>query len=106
MVRAAYANREKRAHPRRALHPPVAFSISGGPRVDAYCRDISLGGAFLETALVPLFASEVTLYICLADTTFEAPATVRWTGPGGMGVQFGRLGARETNALVDFLASH
>ena len=106
MVRAAYANREKRAHPRQDIHPPVAFSIGDGPKIEAYCRDISLGGAFFETACVPLFASEITIYVSLPSCAFEAPATVRWTGPTGMGLQFGRLGARETNALVALLSSH
>ncbi len=33
------------------------------------------------------------------------PATVRWATPLGFGLQFGRLGARETRALLLVLAS-
>jgi hypothetical protein len=98
--------REKRKHPRKQLHPPVRIELPAGASAAARCRDISLGGAYLETEAVLPFGAEVTLAFELPDLDTEAriPAIVRWTKPGGMGVQFGAMGARETHGLVTLLA--
>ncbi|EYF08651.1 Hypothetical protein CAP_2511 [Chondromyces apiculatus DSM 436] len=74
--------------------------------MEANCRDISLGGMFVETTTQVPFGATVTLYLPLPgmhNTTIKA--TVRWTKPDGMGVQFGVMGARETHALMLFLGS-
>ncbi len=40
----------ERKYPRKAVEAAVAFQTGDGPRVDARCRDVSLGGMFIETA--------------------------------------------------------
>lgn len=99
--------RDHRQHPRKSVQSVVAFQLDGGPRVEANCRDISLGGMFIETSLAAPFGAPVTLYILLPGMRQEIPirATVRWTKPEGMGVQFGVMGARETHALTQLLSS-
>ena len=96
---------ESRQHPRKELHPPVAFQLAGGPRVDATCHDISLGGLFIETNQPAPFGSEITVYLTLPGLKTEVvvKSRVRWTKPTGMGVQFGMMGARETHALTEML---
>ncbi len=98
--------REQRQHPRKALHPRVSVRTPQGDVV-ARCADISLGGAFIETEAEVTFGSQV-------DLVFEFPVVqgdcvitgvVRWTKPGGFGVQFATMGARETHGLVALLSA-
>ena len=96
---------ENRQHPRKELHPPVAFQVGDGPRIDAVCHDISLGGMFIETSEPARFGQKVRVMLTLPGMKSETvvEATVRWTKPSGMGVQFGVMGARETHALTQLL---
>jgi type IV pilus assembly protein PilZ len=84
----------------------VKIRLRTGEWVEARCGDISLGGAFLETPHALSFGSSVELAFELPDLDHDAivPAVVRWTKPGGMGVQFCAMGARETHGLVTLLA--
>jgi type IV pilus assembly protein PilZ len=83
----------------------VAFQIGDGPRVNAVCHDISLGGMFIETDQPGRFGEAIRVLLTLPGLKSEAvvQATVRWTKPTGMGVQFGVMGARETHALTQLL---
>lgn len=103
MVRAAYAYREQRKHPRKALHPKTSFALDGGPRIEATCRDMSLGGAFLEASAVGLFGKDVTVWFEIDGHEIAIRSTVRWTSHDGFGIQFGSVGAVETSLLVAFL---
>jgi len=96
---------ENRQHPRKELHPPVAFQVGDGPRIGAVCHDISLGGMFIETSEPARFGQKVRVMLTLPGMKSETvvEATVRWTKPSGMGVQFGVMGARETHALTQLL---
>ena len=96
---------ESRKHPRKEVHPPVAFQVGDGPRLDAVCHDLSLGGMFIETAQPARFGEELRVFLTLPGLKQEAMvrAIVRWTTPSGMGVQFGVMGARETFALTQLL---
>lgn len=98
---------EHRRHPRKPLHPDIAFQVGDGPRVEASCLDVSLGGMFIETATPAPFNAAITVFMKLPGLKQEAriAATVRWTKPGGMGVQFGVMGARDTHALTELLSS-
>jgi type IV pilus assembly protein PilZ len=99
---------EHRQHPRKSLVCPVAFQVGTAPRVDASCRDISLGGMFIETEQPAPYGAEVVIHISLPGLREEATirSTVRWTKRGaGMGVQFGVMGARETHALIELIQS-
>jgi hypothetical protein len=71
---------EKRRHPRRPLHPPIAFKTDTGARVDAICGDISIGGAFIQTENAAPFGAELTVFMYLPELNGEMQvrATVRW----------------------------
>ncbi len=66
-------------------------------------RDISLGGMFIITDAAVPFGTHVTVRFTLptAPTQLTLPAVVRWSGIGGMGVQFGSLGVRETHHITE-----
>jgi type IV pilus assembly protein PilZ len=99
--------RDHRQHPRKSVQAPVAFKLDDGPLIEATCRDLSLGGMFVETLAPAPFGATVTVYLPLPGLRHEATirATVRWTKPNGMGIQFGVMGARETHALMQLLGS-
>lgn len=97
---------EKRKHPRKPINPAMAFESAPGERIEATCADISLGGAFIETAKPAAFGSNITVFLRLPGVEQEiaVKSTVRWTKSDGMGVQFGVMGARETHALVTLIS--
>ena len=96
---------ESRQHPRKVIANEVAFQIGGGPRIEARCRDVSLGGMFIETASPLPYGTPLRVFASLPDMPGEAviEAIVRWAKPDGMGVQFGSMGARETHGLTVLL---
>lgn len=96
---------EKRRHPRKEVRVPVAFQLGDGRRVEAVSRDMSIGGMFVETDTCAPFASTVPVELMIpgAKQPIRVPATVRWTEPDGMGVQFGLMGVRDTHALTELL---
>ena len=67
-------------------------------------KDISLGGAFIETDIPCRFGERILVRLTLARGKREMalPGIVRWTGRDGIGVQFGRLGARDTHEIAEF----
>jgi len=69
--------------------------------------DVSLGGVFVETDEPPSFGSKVVV-VCPLDegAASRLDAVVRWAKPGGVGLQFGLLGARDTHALTVFVKRH
>jgi type IV pilus assembly protein PilZ len=60
---------------------------------------------FIESDAALAFGTELTIVLRLPGTKQDTrlPGTVRWQGPGGFGVQFGLLGARETHAISELL---
>lgn len=98
---------DNRQFPRKVIETDVAFQSGDGPRVEARCRDVSLGGMFIETSSPLPYGATVKLFMRLPGLRAEAQieGTVRWSKPGGMGVQFGRMGARETHALTQLIGS-
>ena len=66
-------------------------------------RDISLGGMFIITDDAAPFGAHVTVRFLLPrqPVQLELPAVVRWSGTGGMGVQFGSLGAADTHHITE-----
>ena len=94
--------KEKRQSPRKPVAIPLVFEVvETQRRTVAACRDLSLGGMFIETSDQAAFGAEITiiLYLPGMDGEQTLPATVRWTTADGMGVQFGLLGVRHTHAL-------
>ncbi len=70
--------------------------------------DISLGGMFIETKTPASFGDDIVVHVHVPGepSAFTLPAKVRWTSHEGMGVQFGRIGARETHAITELVAAH
>jgi uncharacterized protein (TIGR02266 family) len=90
----------KRQHDRYLISLEVTFE-SGGAKVVAHSRDISLGGMFIVTDRALPYGTAVVIEVKLPS--LPAPAqissTVRWSSGDGMGVQFGTLRAKETWAI-------
>ena len=93
---------ESRKHPRKAVEAVVVFQAGEGPRVDARCRDLSLGGMFIEASPLP-YGAKLRVYLPVPGLDAGIDCIVRWAKPDGMGVQFGVMGARETHALTQLL---
>jgi hypothetical protein len=98
---------EKRRYARAPIDLPVVFSVKGsGGEGEGIGRDVSLGGIFIETETPASFGAEVIVRVRLrtptdAERDFDLPGVVRWVRSGGMGVQFGLLGALETHAITE-----
>ncbi len=67
-------------------------------------RNVSRGGAFADVAGLA-FGTDVMLWFRLpgSDSVIEVGAVVRWSTPGGVGLQFGGLRAKDAWALGRFL---
>jgi Tfp pilus assembly protein PilZ len=96
---------EKRVHPRVSIDVDVTCEIKDRRAVSGVARDISLGGMFIESEERLLFGAELTIVARIPGTDSDArlPGIVRWNKPGGFGVQFGLLGARETHAITNLM---
>lgn len=95
---------EQRRYARAPVEAAASFSLKGSPeRRAGLCKDISIGGTFLETDSPASFGSEIVVHIVLPGSTTESalPGVVRWLRAGGMGVQFGLIGAVETHKLTE-----
>jgi type IV pilus assembly protein PilZ len=85
----------------------VACEVSGGETIQGRVKDISVGGVFIECDANVAFGTQVTIVLRLPNTKADArlPGVIRWFNPGGFGVQFGLLGARETHAISELFKS-
>ncbi len=93
---------ENRRFTRCPVDIPVEFWERGStePRAGR-AKDLSQGGMLIETTHPLAFSTEVVVRVPFAQRggTIELGAVVRWNHSGGMGLQFGLLGARETHAI-------
>ena len=98
---------DKRSHPRVPLNADVTCEVSGGASIAGHAKDISIGGMFIESAGQVEFGLQVSIVLRLPNThaDMRLPAVVRWIKPGGFGVQFGLLGARDTHAISELFKS-
>lgn len=98
---------DKRSHPRVPLTVEVTCEVSGGASILGRAKDISVGGMYIESETQVSFGTQVSIVLRLPNTKADArlPAVIRWIKPGGFGVQFGLLGARETHAISELLKS-
>lgn len=81
-------------------------TIVGGRQLVGYTRDVSLGGAFVETENPPERGTEVTLRFKLTEDgpIHEARATVVYSmGGEGMGLRFWELSASVREAIELFI---
>lgn len=96
-----------RRTPRAPIDATVGYAVQGGPdELYGKARDISLGGMFIEVPEAPAFGAAITVVVLLPGekAPFTMPAVVRWARDGGMGIQFGFLGAKETYAITEYVA--
>jgi len=92
---------EKRAHSRISFNIAVTCTTEGGAVVTGITRDLSVGGAYIESRDIPAFGSKVTLTIqAPGQAELKIQGIVRWTKPDGFGLQFQLLGARETYTIA------
>ena len=92
---------EKRRHSRIAVHLPVVCETKAGAPLAGVIVDISVGGVYIEAEFAPKFGDEVVLVGDFPGAPgTRLPSVVRWVKPGGFGVQFGLLGAKETHMLA------
>jgi type IV pilus assembly protein PilZ len=96
---------DKRVHPRVPLSAPLRYLHADGTASEGQAHDISLGGMFVEAASAPAFGAQITIELTLPGdkVVSKLPAVVRWSKPGGFGVQFGLLGARETHQITQLI---
>ena len=73
----------------------------------AIAVDLGVGGMFVEASATPAFGVKIVIVVELPGAPRRArlPAIVRWINERGFGVQFLALGARETHALSELVAS-
>lgn len=90
----------RRVHERyeRALKVTIAHDEG---EFEAVTQNISLGGMYVITEETLSYGAKVKLSVYLPALREDVAldATVRWTKPDGMGVQFGSLRAREVWAF-------
>lgn len=94
---------ELRRYQRTPVDVAVEFVAKGsGERSPGRAKDISVGGMYVETPTPAAFGAEIVVHVLLPGqkASLALPAVVRWTRAGGMGLQFGLLGARETHAIT------
>jgi hypothetical protein len=92
---------DKRSHERFAVRLEVTL-LHEGQEYGGHTRDLGMGGMFvISDARVPFGAEvEVRVLLPLLKAASVIPCTVRWHGPGGMGLQWRRSPrAREVWAL-------
>jgi hypothetical protein len=100
---------EQRRYARAPINSPAAFSIKGRPdKREGLAKDISVGGTFIETSTPASFGADVIIHITLpgSNDAVALPGVVRWVRDGGMGVQFGLLGALETHIITEIGRKH
>lgn len=100
---------EKRRYARAPLQKPVSFSVKGEAGVrQGMGKDIAVGGMFVETDAPAPFGADVIIHVELPgqDGPVSLPGVVRWLRDGGMGVQFGLLGAVETHIITEIGRKH
>jgi type IV pilus assembly protein PilZ len=94
---------DKRVHRRVLVELEVSCVQKEGDPVSGLAKDVSMGGMFIESVESLAFNTQVTIHVRVSGFDLALPGTVRWAKPGGFGVQFGLLGARETHAIAKLL---
>lgn len=94
-----------RRHSRTPFDCPIVYRVAGSnDDHHGQSRDLSLGGMYVVTPEPPpAFGSTVTVRFLVPGTNVELSlqALVRWSGDGGMGLQFGSLSVRDTHHITN-----
>lgn len=86
------------------MNIPVVCERDGEEGLSAVVVDLGMGGLFLESSVIPPMGTAITIVGDFPRAPgLRLPSVVRWSKPGGFGVQFGLLGARETHVLSGIL---
>lgn len=96
--------RNRRALARLPVELPVVLIWEGLPR-HAVITDLGMCGAFAECDELAPFATPIIVVLEHPTGPLRLPGIVRWFGGGGLGIQFGLLGARETAILIELLGA-
>ncbi len=93
---------EKRVHARVSVDISVTCELPDRPAISGVAKDLSLGGMFIECGDALPFGTKLTIVGRIPGMPADSrlPAVVRWSKPGGIGVQFAPMGARETHAIT------
>lgn len=94
---------EKRQHPRKAVDLEATIRVEGEQQIiEGRVGDLSIGGMFFLGEGKLAFGTKVTVNIRFPKPSgaLDFPAVVRWLGEGGIGLQFGLVGAKETHAIA------
>ena len=95
---------DKRRFSRVDYQAPATYARKGDSTQRACeTKDIGLGGLFLTSADAETFGTEVEVQLFHGADALTLRGVVRWLAPGGFGVQFGMLGARETHAITELV---
>jgi type IV pilus assembly protein PilZ len=97
---------EKRRHERVSVDLAVELAVPGREsRLPARARDLSVGGMQVASTSTLPVSTEVVAHVWFPDQDhpLALPAVVRWAREGGLGLQFGLLGARETHAITELM---
>lgn len=100
---------EQRRFARAPLTCPLFFYVKNSlERREGIARDISIGGMFVETSTPAAFGADVVVHVRLPGSgdASAIPGVVRWVRDGGMGVQFGLLGAAITHTITEIGRAH
>jgi hypothetical protein len=95
---------EQRKFARTRIDVAVEFMHLDSPEpFEGTARDISLGGMFVVTDRPAPLGVDLVVTIVLPGAMRPAvlPGVVRWNAHDGMGIQFGALDRRETDAIVE-----
>jgi type IV pilus assembly protein PilZ len=85
---------------------PISCEVPNQGSVSGILVDVSMGGGFISAEIAPAFGAELTIVGDFPGARgARLPVVVRWSKPGGFGVQFGLMGARETHALNTLIHS-
>lgn len=89
-----------RAHHRVQCQFPVTMAHEGR-QYTGTTVNLGVGGMYVEGPELPPFSAsiEVRMQLPGMDTETTIAGTVRWVRPGGVGVQFGSLRARDVWAI-------
>jgi hypothetical protein len=96
---------DKRQHARVPVDATFICEQAGAPNFEARAKDISVGGMYVEASVQPAFGTQLMMIgkIPGSKKDLRLPGVVRWTKPGGFGVQFGLLGAVETHLISELM---